>query len=147
MADVNPPGIPIERGKVHEFGNAILSEDPLYHDEEAAKRAGLPSVVAPPTFLAVGSFYAPANEDIGRDDLDRRFVLHGGRDLEFERPIFAGEFLTKEMGEIKRFEKQGRRGGVMKFVETETVYRDQNGQIVVRERNTTIQTEGVVSDS
>ena len=118
MADINPPGIPIERGKVHEFANAILSEDPLYHDEEAAKRAGLPSVVTPPTFLATGSFFQPANEDIGRDDLDRRFVLHGAREIDFERPIFAGEFLKREPGEIKRYEKQGRRGGTMKFVET-----------------------------
>jgi hypothetical protein len=36
MADINPPGFPVRRGKVHEFANSVLDDNPLYHDLEAA---------------------------------------------------------------------------------------------------------------
>jgi hypothetical protein len=47
---------------------------------------------------------------------------------------------------VKTYEKQGKRGGVMKFVEAETVYRDQHGDVVLRSRTTAIQTAGVVKE-
>ncbi|HWO93518.1 MAG TPA: MaoC family dehydratase N-terminal domain-containing protein [Dehalococcoidia bacterium] len=146
MAYINPPGVPIERGKVHEFANAILDDNPLYHDEEAAKRAGLPSVVAPPTFTSVAAFFPEKGAEGGprMEGLDLRFVLHGGQEFNFERPLFAGDLLHAEPGETRQYEKQGRRGGTMKFVETETVYRDQKGDVVLRIKNTLIQTGGVV---
>jgi acyl dehydratase len=148
MARINPPGFPIERGKVHEFANSILDDNPLYHDEEAAKAAGLPSVVAPPTFSAASSFFPdPSAQGPRMEGLDMRFVLHGGQELNFERPIFAGDVLRSEPGETKSYEKEGRRGGTMKFIETETVYKDAQGEVVLRLRNTLIQTGGVVKDS
>lgn len=148
MAFINPPGIPVERGKVHEFANSILDDNPLFHDEEAAKKAGLPSVVAPPTFTSVGAFFADRNASggPGMEGLDMRFVLHGGQEFEFVRPLFAGDVLKTEPGESRRYEKEGKRGGTMKFVESETVYRDQKGEIVLRIKNTLIQTGGVVKE-
>ena len=148
MADINPPGFPVERGKVHEFANSVLDDNPLYHDLEAAQAAGFPSVVAPPTYSSVGSFYTPRGGGGGAGgamaDLDMRFVLHGGQEFNFERPIFAGDVLTSEPGETSSYEKQGRRGGTMKFIDTETVYRDQQGEVVLRVKSTLIQTGGVV---
>ena len=76
-----------------------------------------------------------------------RFVLHGGQEFIFERPLFAGDVLRGEPGETKSYEKAGRRGGTMKFIESETIYRDAQGEIVLRSRNTLIQTAGVVKDS
>jgi hypothetical protein len=73
-----------------------------------------------------------------------RFVLHGGQELVYERPLFAGDVLRAEPGETKSYEKDGKRGGKMKFIETELLYRDQSGQVVLRVRNTLIQTAGVV---
>ena len=58
----------------------------------------------------------------------------------------GGDRLTGEPGEARSYEKEGRRGGRMKFVEFETVYRDQRGEIVVRSKNTAIQTAGVVKE-
>ena len=49
MVQIRPRAFPVERGKVHEFANAILDEHPYYHDEGAAHGAGLPAVTAPPT--------------------------------------------------------------------------------------------------
>ena len=147
MALINPPGFPIERGKIHEFANSILDDNELYHDEEAAKAAGLPSVVAPPTFSSASAFFPqPSSGGQRIEGLDMRFVLHGGQELIFERPVFAGDVLTSEPGETKSYEKKGRRGGTMKFIESETIFRDAQGEIVLRSRNTLIQTAGVVQE-
>lgn len=149
MAHINPPGIPIERGKIHEFANAILDEHPHYHDEQAARAAGLPGVVAPPTFAMASALFAAADQPLHPElaKLDMRFALHGAQEFSFERPICAGDLLVGEMGEVKAYEKTGKRGGVMKFVEIETVYRDQNGEVVLRSKTTAIQTAGVVKEA
>ena len=146
MASIKPPGIPVERGKIHEFAEAILDEHPHYHDEEAARLAGLPSVVAPPTFPIASALYAGQEQELPPEllALDMRFALHGAQEFSFTRPLFAGDQLTPELGEVKAYEKQGKRGGLMKFVEMETLYRDASGEIVARSRTTAIQTAGVV---
>ena len=146
MASIHPPGLPVERGKVHEFANAILDDHPHYHDSEAAAAAGLPAVVAPPTFVMASQLFPEPDAKLAPElaALDPRYTLHGAQEFVFERPVFAGDVLRSEPGEIKTYEKQGKRGGVMKFVEAETVYRNQHGEIAVRSRTTAIQTAGVV---
>jgi acyl dehydratase len=149
MASIKPPGIPVERGKIHEFAEAILDEHPHYHDEEAARSAGLPSVVAPPTFPIASALYAGQEQELPPEllALDMRFALHGAQEFSFTRPLFAGDQLTSELGEVKAYEKQGKRGGLMKFVEMETLYRDASGEIVARSRTTAIQTAGLVKET
>ena len=149
MARIRPPAFPVERGKVHEFANAILDDHPCYHDEAEARDAGLPSVPAPPTFVMASALFEGAS---GRapaevESFDMRFALHGAQEFVFERPLLAGDVLTGEPGEVRSYEKRGGRGGRMKFVEFETVYRDRDGSIVVRSRTTAIQTEGVVKET
>jgi acyl dehydratase len=147
VAQFQPPGFPIERGKIHEFANSLLDDDPLYHDLNAAHAAGLPSVVAPPTFSSAAAFFPDPNaRGPSMKGLDMRFLLHGGQELIFERPIFAGDELHSEPGETKSWEKEGKRGGTMKFIENETIWRDQTGEIVLRVMNTLIQTAGVVKE-
>ena len=150
MASINPPGIPVERGKIHEFANSILDDNPHYHDEAAAQADGLATVVAPPTFASVASFFpdpkARRGGGAGMGELDMRYVLHGGQEWVFERPILAGDVLTSEPGETTSYEKPGRRGGAMKFIESETLFKDQNGEILLRSKSTLIQTAGVVND-
>ena len=148
MARIGPPGLPVERGKVHEFANAILDDHPHYHDAEAAAADGLPGVVAPPTFVMATQLFPAKDARIAPElaELDPRYTLHGAQEFVFERPVFAGDVLTGEPGEIRTYQKQGKRGGVMKFVEAETVYRDQHGEPVVRIVTTAIQTAGVVEE-
>ncbi|MBV1907443.1 MAG: MaoC family dehydratase N-terminal domain-containing protein [Pseudomonadales bacterium] len=148
MAHINPPGLPVERGKVHEFANSIGAEEPLYHDEVAAKAAGLPSVVAPPTYTSTQAFFGEKNapnmfKELG---LDLRYVLHGGQEFYYERPIFAGDILTAEPGETNITTKEGKRGGSMKMVDTFTNYKNQDGELVLRVKNTLLQTAGVVKE-
>ncbi|MGW1084034.1 FAS1-like dehydratase domain-containing protein [Kitasatospora sp. NPDC002522] len=93
---VYPPGAPypVEREKVREFARAVGELHPLCHDPEAARAAGHPDVLAPPTFLCAPAHRAADravfDPEVGLDydrvvHRDQRFVLH--------RPVHAGDRL------------------------------------------------------
>jgi acyl dehydratase len=132
----------VEFGKVREFARAIKDENPLYFDEEYAKReAG--GVMPPPTFTMTQSFWdEPANRiDLG---LDMRRVLHGEQEFEYVKPIRAGDVLRFRSRTKEVFEKQGKRGGKMLFIVGETEFKNQRDEVVAYSRNTVIETEGAV---
>src|SRR5262245_28734175 len=55
-----PPTPPydVSRSQIAAFADAIGADDPLHRDPEAAKAAGHPDVIAPPTFPIVVAFQA-----------------------------------------------------------------------------------------
>jgi acyl-coenzyme A thioesterase PaaI-like protein len=125
----------VERGKIGEFAAAVMNTSSAYAAEDA---------VAPPTFpqsMALWRSRAPRPEaGTGRGGLDMRRVLHGEQEFEYVRPLRAGDVLTATSHVKDRFEKEGKRGGTMTFIISETVFKDQNGEIVAYSRGTTIQT-------
>ncbi|MFC4588665.1 MaoC family dehydratase N-terminal domain-containing protein [Sphaerisporangium corydalis] len=94
----------VARVKIREFAAAIGDHNPIYRDPEAAKAAGHPDVVAPPTFPIVfslsGAGEALADPELG---LDFAMVVHGEQRFEYERPIYAGDELlcTSTITEIR----------------------------------------------
>jgi acyl dehydratase len=92
-----PPGEPYEvsRVKIAEFARAIGDPSPLYRDREAARAAGHPDVIAPPTFAIVISSASSgrviADPELG---LNYAMVVHGEQRFEYARPIGAGDVLT-----------------------------------------------------
>lgn len=85
----------IGREKIREFATAIGDDNPLYHDEDAAKAAGYRDLVAPPTFLTVLNFkYSPQivlDPELG---LDYSRVVHGSQEYELLRPLHPGDRLV-----------------------------------------------------
>ncbi len=92
-----PPSRPYEVGreKIREFADAISDGSPLYRDPDAAKAAGHPDVIAPPTFAIV---LAMTSQDAVVGDpqlgLDYSRVVHGQQDFTHHRPIRAGDELV-----------------------------------------------------
>lgn len=125
----------VERGKIAEFARAVQNSSDAYTAEGA---------VAPPTFpqsMALWRAREPRPDSgTGRGGLDMRRVLHGEQEFEYVRPLRAGDVLTASSHVKDRFEKEGKRGGTMTFIVSETVFRDQDGEIVAYSRGTTIQT-------
>ncbi len=92
-----PPSEPYEvtRLKIKEFADAIGDPNPIYRDREAAKAAGHPDVVAPPTFPIVITLggAALADPELG---LNYAMVVHGEQRFEYVRPLRAGDVVTAE---------------------------------------------------
>jgi acyl dehydratase len=85
----------VGREKVREFARAVLATSPLNFDREAARAAGYPDVVAPPTFAVVVQEHTLA-QLLGDPDagIDFSRVVHGDQRFTFTRPIVAGDELT-----------------------------------------------------
>lgn len=85
----------VGREKVREFARAVLAASPLNTDVEAARAAGYPDVVAPPTFPVVVQeatlAQLLAEPDAG---IDFARVVHGDQRFSYSRPIVAGDELT-----------------------------------------------------
>lgn len=80
--------------KVREFADAIGEDSPLCRDRTAARAAGYPDVVAPPTFAM--AVVARAQEAVLFDPalgLDFSRVVHGDQGFTHHRPICAGDEL------------------------------------------------------
>jgi acyl dehydratase len=85
----------VGRERIREFAAAVGERSPLCHDVEAARAAGYPDLVAPPTFPVV--FTMPQVEKFLREpDFGWRFegTVHGDQKIEFHRPIHAGDELV-----------------------------------------------------
>jgi acyl dehydratase len=85
----------VSREKIREFADAIGDESPLYRDVDAAKAAGYPDVIAPPTFLTVINLAAinaiVADPELG---LDYSRMVHGDQTFTHVRPVHAGDILS-----------------------------------------------------
>ncbi|MGY1809119.1 MaoC family dehydratase N-terminal domain-containing protein [Blastococcus sp. SYSU D00669] len=92
-----PPSAVYEvgRAKIAEFAAAIGDPDPVHRDAAAARAAGHPDVVAPPTFAIVVSLEA-ATSVLDDPDvaLDYSRVVHGEQKFAHHRPIRAGDRLV-----------------------------------------------------
>ena len=85
----------VGREKIREFAAAVGATDAVHHDAEAARAAGHPDVVAPPTFAVVFTWAATrAAVDDPALGLDFSRVVHRDQDFTFARPVCAGDALT-----------------------------------------------------
>jgi acyl dehydratase len=142
---VTVDGLTVERGKVAEFATAVRDENPVYRDADTAADQGLDEVPAPPTFTQVARHphYQPADFDDGIQGFDLGFdearTVHGEQEYEFERPAFVGETLTGTTTLTDVFQREGS-DGTMTFAVLTTEYRNDDGELLVTERRTAIET-------
>lgn len=92
-----PPSAPyrVGREKVREFALAIGEGASVCHDVDAARAAGHPDVVAPPTFPV--TFTMPLIEAFLRDPdfgWDYSRMVHGDQSITLHRPIHGGDDLV-----------------------------------------------------
>jgi acyl dehydratase len=85
----------VSRVKIREFAEAIGEPSPLCRDREAARAAGYPDVIAPPTFpiviTATGSGRVTNDPEVG---VNYAMVVHGEQNFEHARPLHAGDVVT-----------------------------------------------------
>lgn len=97
IGKVYPPAEPYQVGreKVREFAAAIGESSAICHEPAAARGAGYPDVVAPPTFAFALTMRA-MNEAMFDPDLGLVYAMavHGAQHFAYRRPIVAGDEIT-----------------------------------------------------
>lgn len=121
----------VERGHVAKFCESIGATDAIYFEETAARAAGFPAIVAPPTFAAA----LRPNDPRDRATIDWTKLLHAEQELLFSRPIYVGDRLTV-VGEIESAIVKEGRSGTMDLLTVRTDATDADGSPVFTARST-----------
>jgi len=150
---------PVEAGHIMMFARSVGDDNPIYRDEEYAKSAEPGDIIAPPTFVQASAQFDPefrlrpkpgetwfgsGKEATGTPDTQGGSVargLHAEQHFEYHRHIRSGDVLSATSKPGEKWEKQGRRGGLLKFSESIVEYRDQNGELVITARSIGVETE------
>ena len=113
-----PREIAVEQGQLKLFAKAIHETNPIYFDEAAAKAAGHPNILAPPTFANSLRFLAPSKEltyeSLG---VDYKSLLHAEEKVESLQLLYAGDQLTLVAEVTDMYEKKG---GALEFLVIQT---------------------------
>jgi acyl dehydratase len=133
------------RALIRYFALAIGDDNPLYVDDAYARRAGYPSVIAPPTLVCETCQYAhrAPNADgyIGHEwplPLPASRLVRAGNDYEFMRPVLPSDRISVTWTLESIVEKSFSKGGTQLFVTSVARYRDAVGEIVAVNRETVV---------
>jgi acyl dehydratase len=122
----------VEKGAIRRFAEALGDANPLYHDEGAAKAAGLRGLLAPPTFPITLCWGDQFRQSL---DLTYRSLLHGEQHFEYLKPICAGDRISVKSKVADVHDKTGPSGPLAVIV-IEDEGRDDQGEPVFRSRKT-----------
>lgn len=126
----------IERGKIREFAAATYARNPVYMS---------PDPVVPVTFLTTAQFlWEPSGEADARAlGFDLARMLHGREEYVFHGPLpRAGTTLSVSTRLTDQLNKEGSRGGSMRFGTIVHEFRDPSGALVAEQFSTLIETSG-----
>ncbi|MBW2091528.1 MAG: MaoC family dehydratase N-terminal domain-containing protein [Deltaproteobacteria bacterium] len=127
----------IEKEPIRRWAEAIGDPNPLYRDEEFARKCGYDSIIAPPGFVAQYAFPVKIGKSFRRLETPLKRNLNGGNDYEFFKPVQAGDTLSATTKLIDLYEREGRLG-TMLFQIAETTFKNQKGEVVAKARYTGI---------
>ena len=154
---------PVEASHILMFARSVGDDNPVYADEDAAKKTEAGGIIAPPTFAQSSAQFDP---DYGlRPKIGKPWFgsgknptgivrepgsgggggggggLHAEQHFEYHRHIRPGDVLTSETKPGKTWERESKRAGKLVFSESVTEYRDQNGELVIPARGVGVRTE------
>jgi hypothetical protein len=153
---------PIEAGHIMMFARSIGDFNPVYYESTSAGGG----VIAPPTFVQASAQYDPeyrlrprpgvawfgsGRTPTGREpseggESEGGTGLHAEQHYEYHRPVRSGEVLGVTTRPGKTWEKEGRRGGLLKFHENIVEFRGEDGELVVVARSVGVRTGRTVKD-
>ena len=125
----------IEKGMIQRFVQAIDDPNPLWQDEEYAKKSQYGGIIAPPTFILIIGF-EQIQQQVSQS-IPYGTVLHGATDLECYQPIRPGEVVTVTTKIANIRQRQGKMGK-MAFITFETTYKNQRQELVAKCRQMVI---------
>ena len=131
---------PVEAGKVRELATAIKDPSLRYRDAAAAEREGFDAIPAPLTFTIVAGHFRDAPAAVDKLGLDIKRVVVGEVEWSYAQPVLVGDRLDGRRVVADVHRRRGARGGDMTFVTLESEFRNQRGEVAVRQREVLIET-------
>ncbi len=127
----------VEKGAIKKFAQAIDDPNPLWQDEEYAKKSVYGGIIAPPTF-AISLRHDPFLDSVKQMAAFKR-ILNGGNDIEYFQPIRPGDVISVT-GKVVDIRERAGKTGNMAFMTVELSYKKKNGELAAKIRNTIIGT-------
>ena len=118
--------VEVKADKIKRYCAALGETNPIYADEEQAKKGPYGGIVAPPSFAVTfrnGRHFFENVPRFGRRGFD------AGKDVEFRAPIHPGDKITLSSHVKEIYEKTGRSGSMV-FVVVRSTVQNQNGEVV-----------------
>ena len=153
----------IEASHIMMFARSIGDDNPVYHDEEYKSESGCEGIIAPPTFAQSSAQFDPdyflrpktggegwfgsGKEPTGLKPSGSggsgggAAGLHAEQHFEYYLPLKAGDVLSATTKPGNSWEKESKRAGKLKFSESVTEYRNQDGDLVITATGVGVQTE------
>ena len=154
----------IEASHIMMFARSIGDDNPVYHDEEYKSESGCEGIIAPPTFAQSSAqfdpdyFLRPKTGGVGWFGSGKEPTglkpsgsggtgggaaagLHAEQRFEYHLPLKAGDVLSATTKPGNSWEKESKRAGKLKFSESVTEYRNQDGDLVITATGVGVQTE------
>lgn len=131
----------IEKDKIVEFAIAVSQKEnkeqinPIYYDEEAAKKAGYQGIPIPPTFPISTFFWTGGGlmATVKTLGIDLNKLLHREEEYEYFGSIYAGDVITRKMKVVDML-KKGKGDKIVEVTLLETDLINQRGELVVKSR-------------
>lgn len=120
----------IEKGMIRRFVLAVDDPNPLWQDEEYARKNRYGGIIAPPTFvLTIG--FDKLQQQV-QESIPHGGILHGSTALECSQPVKAGDTInvTTKITNIREW--RDRRMGKTVFVTLDVTYKNQRQELVAK---------------
>jgi acyl dehydratase len=125
------------RASIRYFARAVGDDNPLYTDDEYARRHGYGGVIAPPTLICETNQYA----DVPRDDngyaghgwdldVPGTRQVRGGNSYEFHRAARPADVVSARWVLVDMTERTTRDGRAMLVVTSRAEYTNQAGDVL-----------------
>jgi acyl dehydratase len=130
-----PTVLEVEQGNIRRWAEAVGDPNPLWNDDEYARKSRYGKMVGPLTFLIDRGITPIADRIIATEGPPS--FLNGGTEIEYFKPIEVGDRITatQKLADIK--EKTGSSGRILILL-CEINYKNQRGDLVRRCRQTFI---------
>lgn len=130
----------VEKGMLRRFAMALGDANPLYSDEEFARKSPYGGIIAPYTFLFEWNHHhhgvlSPEEREVLFKGIKPppRF-LRGGNEYEIVRPVRPGDIITSRSRVAEVYEKQGKSGPLI-FAVSENKYFNQKGELLGKSKD------------
>ena len=132
--ETEPVVIEVEKGMIKRLAEAVEDPNPLWQDEEYARKSKYGRIIAPPGFLHTAMM---VGKKLEFPQLASMTTLDGGGDWQYFIPIKAGDRLTFTSKLTNVRAREGETGKAL-FLATEMTWRNQEGGKVAVNHSTII---------